>query len=272
MRRLALSITIALCATASADSVRSDPAFLGIGMMSPPNIGGCFITEVTANSPAADIGIQKGDEIASVDGATLDPGRACDELNAAIVGHQPDDSVELTIVRNGEPRVVHPVLATRSQVLERRVGQRLGVGAVVEDPDGRHWELGERRGHALIVGAFDERCAGCVALVDRVAERLARRAPSAEALAVTSDPDPDLETRARTVRSMRGSVPMALADPDTFDSLTTAETNRVFFTVMDCRGVVKLIAPIAPDADDIDAAIDDVLAGAEQAEHARGRR
>ena len=39
--------------------------------------------------------------------------------------------------------------------------------------------------------------------------------------------------------------------------------------VIDCRGVVRFVAPIAPDADDLDAALDEVLAAAEQAEHAR---
>jgi hypothetical protein len=272
VRLILVSLVLAVSAIATAETVRSDPAFLGIGMTQMSTRGGCVITEVTANSPAAEAGIQRGDEIEIVDGTALHPGRACDELNGAIVAHQPDDAVELTLLRNGEPRVVHPVLATRSQVLERRVGQRLGVGAVVEDPDGHHWELGERRGHALVIGAFDEQCVGCVGLVDHVAERLARRAPSAEALAVTTDGRTDLEVRATSVRAIRGVVPMALADAETFDSLTTAENNRVFFTVIDCRGIVRLIAPIAPDADDIDAAIDEVLGGAEQAEHARIRR
>ena len=58
-------------------------------------------------------------------------------------------------------------------------------------------------------------------------------------------------------RSSRSRPPIAIA---------------CFFLVIDCRGVVRLVAPIAPDADDIDAATDEVLAGAEQAEHARTRR
>ena len=42
----------------------------------------------------------------------------------------------------------------------------------LEDVDGRRWDLADRRGHALVVGAFDANCAGCSALVDRVAESL----------------------------------------------------------------------------------------------------
>jgi len=47
------------------------------------------------------------------------------------------------------------------------------------------------------------------------------------------------------------------------------DDDRVYFFVIDCRGVVQLVAPIAPDADDIDASADEVAAAAEQAEHLR---
>lgn len=46
------------------------------------------------------------------------------------------------------------------------------------------------------------------------------------------------------------------------------EYNRVYFMVLDRTGVVRFIAPISPDDDAADAAIDDVLAAAEQAERA----
>ena len=35
--------------------------------------------------------------------------------------------------------------------------------------------------------------------------------------------------------------------------------------VVDCRGIVQFVAPIAPDSDDLDAALDELLAAAEQA-------
>ena len=47
------------------------------------------------------------------------------------------------------------------------------------------------------------------------------------------------------------------------------EDERVFFMVIDGHGVVRFVAPLAPNADDLDAALDDLLAAAEQAEHAR---
>jgi hypothetical protein len=50
------------------------------------------------------------------------------------------------------------------------------------------------------------------------------------------------------------------------------DKDRAFFLVIDCKGIVRLVMPIAPDSDDVDAAVDEVLAGAEQADHARARR
>jgi hypothetical protein len=53
---------------------------------------------------------------------------------------------------------------------------------------------------------------------------------------------------------------------------TLDETNRIYFMVLDRTGVVRFIAPIAPDDDAADAAVEDVLAAAEQAERARANR
>ena len=63
-----------------------------------------------------------------------------------------------------------------------------------------------------------------------------------------------------------------MAEPDVFDALALKDSLRVSFMVIDCRGVVRFVAPIAPDADDLDAALDDILAAVEQAEYQRNRR
>ncbi len=249
--------------------MQSDPAFLGIGMMAPANFGGCFIESITTGGPAADAGVARNDEIARVDGVDIVGARACDDVTRAIVSHQPGDVIEIELKRGDARLLVRPILATRSQVLERRVGQHVDT-TDLEDADGQHWDLADRRGHALVVGTFDANCAGCSALVDRVAERLVRRTPTTTVLAVTGDLERPMTLE--RARGLRGTVPLAIADTTTFEALATTDRDRVFFLVIDCHGVVRLVAPIAPDADDIDAATDEVLAGAEQAEHARTRR
>jgi PDZ domain len=264
-------ISLAVAASAHAAPVQSDPAFLGIGMQPSVN-GGCVIGSVTPGAPAADVGMGAGDEIARIDHATIAGPKACDDVMRAITFHQPGEQIEIELVRGDQTIVVHPTLATRSQVLERRVGERIDASDL-EDVDGRRWNLADPRGHSLIVGAFDTNCAGCSALVDRVAEKLSRRSPAAEVLAVVADSEhPDRPLAPGVIKSIHGAVPLAVADGKTYEALATTDDNRVFFYMIDCRGVVRLVAPIAPDADDIDAATDEVLAGAEQSEHARSRR
>ena len=60
-------------------------------------------------------------------------------------------------------------------------------------------------------------------------------------------------------------VPLALADQVVYDELTVPDGERINFMVIDCRGVVRYVAPIAPNGDDTDAAIDELFAAAEQA-------
>jgi hypothetical protein len=269
--RCVLLLVLVSSAAYAGGPTQSDPAFLGIGMIQPPNLGGCFIDTITPGGPAADAGIARNDEIARVDGVNVFGPHACDDVTRAIVSHQPGDVIEIDLKRGDATLLVRPILATRSQVLERRVGQHVEA-TNLEDVDGRHWDLADRRGHALVVGTFDANCAGCSTLVDRMAERLVRRTPATSVLAVTADPDPMAPMTPARARSLRGTVPLAIADSSTFEALATTDRDRVFFLVIDCHGVVRLVAPIAPDADDIDAATDEVLAGAEQAEHARTRR
>ncbi|HEY1815839.1 MAG TPA: PDZ domain-containing protein [Kofleriaceae bacterium] len=269
MRWVLLSLAVA--GSAEAAPVQSDPAFLGIGM-GPAISGSCVIGSVTPGAPAADVGIEPSDEIVRIDHIVIAGPSACDDVMRAITFHQPGEQIELELVRGDQTIVVHPTLATRSQVLERRVGEHIDASDL-EDVDGRRWNLADPRGHALIVGAFDTNCAGCSVLVDRLAEKLSRRSPAAEVLAIVADSEhPDRPLAPGVVRALQGTVPLAVADGKTYEALATTDDNRVFFYVIDCRGVVRLVAPIAPDADDIEAATDEVLAGAEQSEHARSRR
>ena len=60
-------------------------------------------------------------------------------------------------------------------------------------------------------------------------------------------------------------VPLLVGDTETFQRFSITDVDRVFFMVIDCRGIVSYVAPIAPDADDLDAALDELYAAAEQA-------
>jgi hypothetical protein len=64
-------------------------------------------------------------------------------------------------------------------------------------------------------------------------------------------------------------VPLARPSGALVNDWTLFENERVHFMVVDCRGDVQFIAPIAPDDDDLDASLDNLFAAAEQAQRAR---
>lgn len=69
---------------------------------------GMFVTRVIPHSPADDAGLQQADIIISADGQEL---RSESSLARFIDGRQPGDTVQLTIVRDGERRTVSVTLA-----------------------------------------------------------------------------------------------------------------------------------------------------------------
>jgi PDZ domain-containing protein len=272
VRHALLVVAIAVAMVARADGAPlSNPAFLGIGFTVSPI--GCVIDTITADGPAANAGLRADDVLTSIDGTAITAGHSCQDVNVAITAHAPGDQIRIEVLRGGEQVVVHATLATRSEVLQRRVGQRMAATDLIGVDDHQHYDLGERKSRTLVVGVFDPNCAGCGHVVDHIADRLARRARANSAvsvLAVTSGDGSDADLA--KLRPLTSTVPIAVADPHTYGDLSLADIDRVYFMVVDCRGIVQLVAPIAPDADDIDASADEVLAAADQAEHARTRR
>ena len=61
---------------------------------------------------------------------------------------------------------------------------------------------------------------------------------------------------------------VATAPEDTVLDSELLEPDRVEFLILDAQGIVRFVSPIAPDSDDLDAAIDEVLASCEQEQHA----
>ena len=269
MRWWLAAVPLLFAATASAAPRQSNPAFLGISMGSGPQ--GCLIAEVTRDGPADEAGLESMDTIIAFDELPLDRKQPCDQLVAIITTRAPGDRIRVDILRNGVHRDMLATLATRAEMVQRRVGKRIGTTDLVDvDDPRRRYDLGERSGKTYVVGWFTERCAGCARVFDRIADGLKARSSSAFELAVT--PRDHFDEMPTVRKGFPSPVALAVVDNLTFGSLAMEDPDRAFFMVIDCKGIVRLVTPIAPESDDLDAAIDEVLAGATQAEHTRTAR
>ena len=246
----------------------SNPAFLGIKMVD--GRPGCVVESVTKGSAAQDAGLRSGDLIAAMDSVpTLD----CTQLKLQILEHPPGDNVRIDVRRAIDHVVLKVSLSTRAEVLHRRfVGHAMEATELTDVDDAkRSYDLADRRGRTTVVGWFTKQCVGCAPVFDRVADGLAKRSGTSPfVLAVTQRPAQDDLSLLR--KSFPTSIALAAADNATFEDLAIDDPERIHFMVIDCRGVVRFVAPVAPDSDDLDAAVDEVLAAAEQAEHARVSR
>jgi len=83
-------------------------AYLGVRV--EDGDGGARIAEVVAGGPAADAGLQQGDVVTEVDGKAVTSG---DDLRLAVEAHQPGDSLDLTVKRDGETKTITVELGTR---------------------------------------------------------------------------------------------------------------------------------------------------------------
>jgi len=106
-------------------------AYLGVQSQDANN-GGAQVAQITANSPAAQAGLQQGDVIKSIDGKTVN---GADSLSSIIDEHKPGDSVKLTlasgktvIVKLGQrPNSAQTSADTQSQQ-QQQPDQGLGGG------------------------------------------------------------------------------------------------------------------------------------------------
>jgi hypothetical protein len=270
---------IALGFASSANAApSSNPAFLGIKMQD--HASGCQVEGVTTGSAAEDAGLREWDLILAIDGVRTPN---CTSLRTQIIANAPGHIVKLDVRRGVDKIVLQAPLSTRAEVLHRRlVGHSMESTDVTDaDDDKRSYDLAESRGKTTIIGWFMiERCAGCSNVFDRVNDAIKDRLKASESaplvLAVSSAPPRNFNTPAKPLlRKEFGfttTVPLAVANDETFTELAIDDPERIHFMVIDCRGVVRFVAPVAPGSDDIDAAVDEVLAAAEQAEHSRSQR
>lgn len=275
VRWLGFLVVLVSASSASAGPT-SNPSFLGIEMS---DMGGaCVIQSVTRCSPAQDAGLRFGNLIVAIDGQSISATMRspCDLLRDRIMAHTPGDATSFEVRRGGEVATIKAVLSTRADVQHRCfVDQPLASISVTDIDNPKHEiTLDEARGRTTVIGFFRlSYCNGCGKLFDRVADGIAKRLADAETpprvLGVTmQDDDRPMPTRA----GFGSTVPLAVASRSDFEEVTLKERDRVQFMVVDSRGIVRFVTPIAPDSDDVEAAIDEVLAAAQQAEHARTQR
>lgn len=268
MRWLALLVVVA--SSAATASPASNPAFVGIRM---GDMGvGCQVADLVTGGPAREAGVRPLDLIIAIDGvplasqpATVGP---CNVLIAQITSHAPGDTIKLDIRRGFDPVAIQVTLSTRAEVLHRRlVGHTLGGATLSDADDPRRTYDVESSGHVTVLGWFHaESCSGCSLLFDKVHDQLRERLHGEDlpdVLAVTPAARPQ-QGSAPAKKAFTASVPLALAPEGALLDGELLEADRVLFVIVDCHGVVRFVAPMAPDSDDADAALDEVLAAAEQ--------
>jgi putative serine protease PepD len=89
-------------------SGKVEHAYLGVSI--EDGDGGARIAEVRPETPAAEAGLQVGDVVTEIDGETIE---SRDDLRLAVEAHEPGDSLELTVKRDGETKTVTVELGTR---------------------------------------------------------------------------------------------------------------------------------------------------------------
>ena len=264
---------LVLFASTAHGGARSNPAFLGIEMLE--DVGGCRVESVTACSPAKDAGLRMFDVIVGMDGQPVFDGRrpACDVLRERIMAHGPGEVVSYDVRRGGEKVTVKATLATRADVQHRCfVGQRLrSIDVTDVDNEHRKFELGDLRGKTTVLGWFKlERCAGCGKVFDAISDAIASRLENRKPALLGLTPEPDAAVKNPRL-AFASTVSLAFINAREFDELTLKESDRIEFMVVDARGVIRFVAPIAPGSEDLEAAIDDLLAAVEQADRTRSR-
>jgi len=96
---------------ASRDGTPRDEGFLGVGLDDRSDGGqGAVISDVTADAPAGEAGIEIGDVIVAIDQSAIDGSAG---VIAAIRDHEPGDEVKVTVVRDCTEKTFTVTLAER---------------------------------------------------------------------------------------------------------------------------------------------------------------
>jgi thiol-disulfide isomerase/thioredoxin len=261
-----------LVSTAVAAPRSSNPAFLGIQMQDAGGRGPCMIEGATRESPAEAAGLRGGDQVMSVD---KKPIANCGVLLDEITAHAPGDSVEIKVQRGNAALVVKVQLTTRDALLHKVIGKPMVETNFVGVEDGTTYDLSALNGRMAIVGLYNPACGDCVSLfpklLDWARDKARKGGPQALVLAVVAgEPNRDLKALQKSI-----DVPLAVGDfvtagrdPDSSPfsrELVIFDRDRLGVIVIDGRGIVQYLGPIAPNSDDTEAVLDELFAAADQA-------
>jgi peroxiredoxin len=273
MRWLAMLVLVASTAVSAAPA--SNPAFAGVGLQDMPMMG-CLVYNLINGAPAKEAGVHMNDLILSVDGVPLVGATQvppCTVFQQLVTSHVAGDTIKLDLRRGMDSLQIKVTLSSRAEVLHRRyAGKALGTASLPDADDPRRtYELSELTGHVTVIGFFHaDACIGCATVFDRLRDELRDRLhdDAPDVLAVTIQPRSQLQQPQQHTTSPRklfaSSVALAVAPADSTVDGELLEADRVVFMIVDGRGIVRFVSPIAPGADDCDAALDEVLAAAEQ--------
>jgi membrane-associated protease RseP (regulator of RpoE activity) len=249
----------------------SNPAFLGVRMMDAGGRGPCMIEGATRDGPAEAAGLRTGDLVLAVDGKAI---ANCGALLDAIIAHAPGDTVEVKVQRLGAPIAVKAQLTTRDALLRSVIGKPMVATDFVGVDDGASYDLSALRGRMAIVGLYNPVCADCASLFTRFLDwsrdRARRDGPQPLVLAVwAGEPTRDVRTLQRSL-----DVPLATGEftpggeieGSPFSrELLFEDRERLWVLVIDGRGMVQYLGPIAPNSEDTEAVLDELFAAADQA-------
>jgi putative serine protease PepD len=104
------SNTVSSIASQLISTGKAQHALLGVSVATAAT-GGVTVSQVSAGSAAASAGLKAGDVITAVDGTNV---ATAEKLRAIIAGHQPGDSISLTVKRGGSQKTLTATLGTKA--------------------------------------------------------------------------------------------------------------------------------------------------------------
>jgi hypothetical protein len=259
-----------IASTAVAAPRISNPAFLGIQMQDHGGNGPCVVEGVTRESPAEASGLRGGDVVLTVDGKPIGN---CSALLDEITGHAPGDTIQIKLYRLSTPVIARVQLTTRDALLRKVIGKPMVATQLVGVDDHAIYDLSALHGQMAIVGLYNPACVDCATLFGKLTawarDKARKGGPPPLVLAVVSG------EQVRELKALQSALEVPLATGELLGAgidgspfsrdLVISDRDRLGVLVIDGRGIVQYLGPIAPNGDDTEAVLDELFAAADQA-------